>query len=604
METATATARAGDPRAGSGRLAIAGSTVFWIAAGLVAAGVAVRFATLGLQSYHHDEVITAARVLPGSFGHMLHEVRRSESTPPLYYALAWVWSKYFGVSEVGLRSLSALCGAITIPVAFLIGRELAGRRAGLLTMAMVALNPMLIWYSQEARAYALVILLCAASLLFFLRFRRTGSAVDLALWWASSALALTSHYFAAFPIAIEAGWLLVENKRSRGVWLAIGGVAAAGLALLPLAMHQANPNHIDWIGHLAVWDRLEDTGGSFLIGETGRVIGAVGPRQKYTVVPLVLIGLLLGLGLLRGRSREWRVAAIGIVIGLGSVALALLAAAAGKDYVLARNLLPALLPLIAAVAVIATFDRVRRIGVALIAALCVYWLAFDVYVDATPDLQRPDWRQVARTVRPAVRPRVIVTWTLGVAPLEFYLRDGTARANSGPFVVPEVDVVTKSTATRFADPLAARFPRTEVTDLGRFTVTRYIATHPIPLGMRLLRHLRTGFQTNAVMIGGGPQVAPGSGRSAVRLVRCRSHLRRQLDRKHRNRPLGRQMPRHRRVCERRLHRQRRAHQRRLHRQRRGRERQLHRHRRRQHADGMRHQRPPKVKQNASTSTIS
>ncbi len=521
METATATARAGDPRAGSGRLAIAGSTVFWIAAGLVAAGVAVRFSTLGLQSYHHDEVITAVRVLPGSFGHMLHEVRRSESTPPLYYILAWVWSKYFGFSEVGLRSLSALCGAITIPVAFLIGRELAGRRTGLLTMAMVALNPMLIWYSQEARAYALVVLLCAASLLFFLRFRRTGSHRDLALWSAFSALALTSHYFAVFTIVIEAAWLLVERRPRGPVWAAISAIAAVGLALLPLAAHQANPNHIDWIGHLAVGDRLEDSGGSFLIGETGRVIGAVGPREKYTAVPLMLIGLLLGLGLLRGRSREWRVAAIGIVIGLGSVALALFAAAAGKDYVLARNLLPALLPLIAAIAVIATFARARRLGVALVAALCAYWLAFDVYVAATPDLQRPDWRGVARAARPATHPRVIVTWTLGVAPLEYYLNDGTGRAASGPFAVPEVVVVTKSRATRFADPLTARFRRTEVTDLGRFTVTRFIAPHPVPLGMRLLRHLRTGFQTNAVMIGGGPKVAPGF----THRERRRAHLR-------------------------------------------------------------------------------
>jgi hypothetical protein len=176
---------------------------------------------------------------------------------------------------------------------------------------------------------------------------------------------------------------------------------------------------------------------------------------------------------------------------------------------------------------------------------------------------------------------VIVTWTLGVAPLEFYLRDGTARANSGPFVVPEVDVVTKSTATRFADPLAARFPRTEVNDLGRFTVTRYIAPHPVPLGMHLLRHLRTGFVTNAVMIGGGPQVAPGSGQRDVRLVRCRRHLQRQLDRKQRNRAPGRHLHRHRRVCERRLQRQHRLHQRRLHRQRRSRERRLHRQRQNQ-----------------------
>ncbi len=602
-----ATARAGDARTGSSRLAFAGSTVFWIAAGLVAAGVAIRFSTLGLQSYHHDEVITAGRVLPGSFGQMLHEVHRSESTPPLYYILAWVWSKEFGLGEVGLRSLSAIFGALTIPIAYLVGKELAGRRAGLLAMALAAFNPMLIWYSQEARAYALVVLLCAISLLFFLRYRRAGSAVDLALWWGSSALALTSHYFAAFPIVIEAGWLLIENRRSRGVWLAIGGIAAAGLALIPLAVHQANPNHIDWIGHLGLGDRLEDTGGSFLTGETGRVIGAVAPRERYTLVPLAILALLLGLGLLRGRSREWRIAAIGISIGLGSVALALLAAAAGKDYILARNLLPALLPLIAATAAIASFARTGKLGVALVAALCLYWAAFDVYVDATPDLQRPDWRSVARIVRPATRPRVIVTWALGVAPLVYYLHDGTARTSSGPFAVPEVDVVTKSGATRFADPLAARFPRTEVTGLGRFSVTRYIAPHPIPLGMHLLRHLRTGFLTNSVMIGGGPQVPPAFGQRAIHSARCHRHPRRRLDRRHALRAHRRHMERHRGGCQRHLHRRQIERQRRLQRQRRARERRLHRrraHYRRHHAHGMRHQRPRRMKRGAATTSVS
>ena len=103
------------------------STVLWAVAGLTALGVAVRFASLGLQSYHHDEVITAARVIPGSFVHMLHEVKTSESNPPLYYVLAWGWAKAFGTGEVGLRSLSALFGAATVPVAYLIGR---GWRAG------------------------------------------------------------------------------------------------------------------------------------------------------------------------------------------------------------------------------------------------------------------------------------------------------------------------------------------------------------------------------------------------------------------------------------------------------------------------------------------
>jgi hypothetical protein len=46
---------------------------------LVGVGVALHFSTPGLQSYHHDEIITVTRVLPGSFVHMLRRVKESES---------------------------------------------------------------------------------------------------------------------------------------------------------------------------------------------------------------------------------------------------------------------------------------------------------------------------------------------------------------------------------------------------------------------------------------------------------------------------------------------------------------------------------------------
>ena len=130
---------------------------------------------------------------------MLHEVKHSESNPPLYYVIAWGWAKVFGLGEVGLRSLSALFGAATIPVAYFIGRELSGRRAGYITAAIVAVNPMLIWYSQEARGYALLVFLAALSFLFFLRALRTHDNRDLALWSLASIGALTTHYFARLP---------------------------------------------------------------------------------------------------------------------------------------------------------------------------------------------------------------------------------------------------------------------------------------------------------------------------------------------------------------------------------------------------------------------
>ncbi len=327
------------------------STALWGLAGLTLLGIAVRFASLGVQSYHHDEVITALRVLPGSFGDMLHAVKVSESNPPLYYVLAWGWAKAFGTGEVGLRSLSALFGAATVPVGYLIGSRLANRRAGLILAALVAVNPMLIWYSQEARSYALLVFFGALALFFFVRALDDRRGRDLAYWALASALALCSHYFAVFPVAIEGLWLLVALRgRWRAVLPALGAVAATGLALLPLANSQANPTHIGWIENSPLPERLWETAVSFLVGETGHVI-AEAPRERYALVPIVLVGLALALLALRGERRERRGGALGLVLGLGVVALTAVAALVGKDYVVERNLLPALIPLLATVAI-------------------------------------------------------------------------------------------------------------------------------------------------------------------------------------------------------------------------------------------------------------
>ena len=296
-------------------------------------------------------MITAARVIPGSFGQMLHEVKASESNPPLYYVLAWGWAKAFGTGEVGLRSLTALFGAATVPVVYFAARELASRRAGLIAAALVAVNPMLIWYSQEARSYSLLVFFGALALLFFARALNTRRGSDLALWALASALALCSHYFAVFAIAIEAVWLAVAlRSRWRVVLPAIGVVVAVGVALVPLIVAQVNPTHLGWIDQGPLSTRLWDTGVSFLIGETGHVI-AEPPRERYALIPAALVAIALLLAFARGSGRERRGAALGLVVGLGVVALASAAALLGRDYIVERNLLPALIPLGVAAAI-------------------------------------------------------------------------------------------------------------------------------------------------------------------------------------------------------------------------------------------------------------
>jgi mannosyltransferase len=487
------------------------STVLWALAGLTALGIAVRFASLGVQSYHHDEVITAARVIPGDFLEMLRQVKVSESNPPLYYVLAWGWAKLFGTGEVGLRSLSALLGAATVPVAYLIGRELASNRAGLIAAAIAAVNPMLIWYSQEARSYALLVFFGALSLLFFARALRSGRGPDLALWALASALALCSHYFAIFAVAIEAVWLLFAlRSRWRMVLPAIGAVIAVGLALLSLISAQVNPTHIGWIDHSPLSTRLFETGVSFLAGETGHVI-AEPPRERFALIPMALIAVSLLLVALRGSRRERRGAALGLVLGVGVVLLASGVALTGKDYIVERNLLPALAPLAAAVAIGCAVGRARRLGLACAALLCAYWLAFDIHVARTPNLQRPDFRQLTERLGAPAQPRAILTWKLAADPIRFYLQGRSERVYSGELPVREIDVVSKPVVARKPVGLPPGFRSVERLRLERLTLTRYMSPHLRQVPFYVLRDARTGFGSNAVVADGLPPTV-GMGR--------------------------------------------------------------------------------------------
>lgn len=487
------------------------SRAFWIVAGLTTLAALLRFATLGVQSYHHDEIVTASRILPGGFGQAMNAVGSSESAPPLYYALAWIWTQLTGTSEWGLRSLSALAGVATVPVAYLIGQELRGRRAGLMAAALVAVNPMLLWYSQEARAYSLFALFCAVSLLYCVRALRGGRRRDFTLWGIASALAFATHYFAVFPIAVEALFLL--NRRGRESLRGLGIVALACLLLAPLAIHQMSLGHAEWIGNFTLGHRLWETAATFVTGETGDIIGRT-EQPPLAFLPLALCLVGLGLIALRGDRAERRSAALPLAVGLGAlgIPIALALISASKDYVLARNLMPALVPLLVAVAIGVTLPRAGWLGKGVGAALFAYSLGFCVWASISPGLQRPDWNAVAARLGEPDAPRATVTWALGEAPLRYYLGTGAFQVKSSEgidWLVHEVDFVSDGTAPRPAPRLLGpRFHESAHVDTGRLFIRRYRLQGPglAPLRLRALRDARLNFRTNGVLLDG---IGPG-----------------------------------------------------------------------------------------------
>src|SRR3954452_738613 len=257
-------------------------------AGITVAGALLRFLTLDLQSYWLDEVATVNIVRRG-FGDMISAVASGESTPPGYYVLAWVWAKLFGTVEVGLRSLSALLGTATIPLAFVLGRELVGRRTALIAAALCAFNPLLVWYSQEARSYALMILLTGLSLLALLRALDDPAPRRLLAWVAVSSAAIATHYFAGFLIGAEALWLLYHSPARGRVGLAVGAVMGAAAALLPLALHQRSTGAARFISESSVARRVAQIPKQFAAGYQGPGETAI------TVASLLLVayGVLL-----------------------------------------------------------------------------------------------------------------------------------------------------------------------------------------------------------------------------------------------------------------------------------------------------------------------
>ena len=232
-------------------------------AGIVILGAGLRFATLDLQSYRYDEAVTVVRVLHPSFFDTVSAVPHSESTPPLYYMLAWLWSRPFGTGEIGLRSLSALAGTASIAVIYLAAVELGmRRRVGLVGAAIVAVSPVLIWFSQDARAYSLAFLLSALSLLLFARALRDPRRGTLVSWGIISALALATHYFAGFVVVPEAVLLLFWSGERRRVAAALLILAAAAALQLPIAIQQAEHSHASWISEQPLGEPHERAGRS------------------------------------------------------------------------------------------------------------------------------------------------------------------------------------------------------------------------------------------------------------------------------------------------------------------------------------------------------
>ncbi|HEY2569988.1 MAG TPA: glycosyltransferase family 39 protein [Solirubrobacteraceae bacterium] len=471
---------------------------WWPLAVLLAVAAVLRLSTLSLQGFWYDEAYIPVHVLHASLGATLHSWLRDENTPPLWYLVVWVVSRAFGTGVVALRLPSALFGIALVWVGWALGAELGSRRTAITLAAIIAVNPVFVWYSQEARAYGLYALLGGLSFLCFVRVRRLRTPGSLAWWSIASILALLTHYFAVFLVAPEALVLLSDAMRRstravhpRATFAAAGVVAAAGAALVPLVIAQGG-HGTQWIGRWALGDRLIQIPGYYLLGANGSVLGH-GVLLLAGLPVLAAIGLAIAL-VAAGRLTPSERGAIALSAGIGvcAIALPLILALAGADYLAPRNTIAAFVPLSAALAVVLAAPGAGRVGVLLTVAVCFIGLVVVVATNFDSRLQRGEWSAVADNLRARTGDRAIVSVELGAAPLEYYLPNLRLRYLHARRVVRvrEIDLVGYAPLR----PDVTRAPTPAFVPDGHFDrhgylVYSYTAATPQPVSGRFLRSL-------------------------------------------------------------------------------------------------------------------
>ncbi|HYO24440.1 MAG TPA: glycosyltransferase family 39 protein [Lacipirellulaceae bacterium] len=206
-------------RSGGGRLAFVG---------ILLLAAAARLGQLGVQSLSMDEV----KDLAIGRGGVAYLQASEDRFPPLYHLLLGAWLAAVPADVTG-RGFSAACGVMTVAAVGGLGRELGGRKVGLWAALLTALAPLAIWYSVEARAYGLYLLLASAALWQWMAAMRSSAWRNWAGFAAASIAGAYAHYYFGLLIALAGLGLLAARPPRQQLLRGLTAMAVVAVGTAP-----------------------------------------------------------------------------------------------------------------------------------------------------------------------------------------------------------------------------------------------------------------------------------------------------------------------------------------------------------------------------------
>jgi len=262
---------------------------------------ALRLYEIDAQSFWYDEGVTAQVARLG-----VRELARwtaNDIQPPLYYLLVGGWLRLNPFGEGILRWPSAAFGMLLIPLLWALGRRLWDDKAGLLAALVAATSPLMVYYGQEARMYALLVTLVTLAALIVVRLssllqpdrrsrrqdgdfaipfepeKKVGGAKKrwglLLAYGLVGLAAMYTHYFAGFALLALAfywgfvWWRTGRGRRRLGEFALVNGVVLLGyLPWLPAMFNRFAVDSSYWSGTLKLGEATLDVVMNFTVGAT------------------------------------------------------------------------------------------------------------------------------------------------------------------------------------------------------------------------------------------------------------------------------------------------------------------------------------------------
>lgn len=209
---------------------------------LLGVALLLRFWGIGKEAFWHDEAYSA-RLSDNGVAEILTE-NAKDVHPPLYYLGLYAWRRGLGDSDVRIRAYSTVWSLIGLLGIFLLARDIGGWRAGVIALILGAVNPLDVYFAQEARMYSQAVALCVLGAWCLWRWMALVEASPAAAPWRRWAIgytvcavaALYTHYLCVLVLTAQGMFVLLRFASKKRWTCAVGFLASAlvvTLAFLP-----------------------------------------------------------------------------------------------------------------------------------------------------------------------------------------------------------------------------------------------------------------------------------------------------------------------------------------------------------------------------------